>query len=38
ESLERAEAFCSELIERIDAEVGPSLASPVEETALSESE
>jgi hypothetical protein len=36
ESLERAEAFCAELIERIDAELGPSLAAPVEETALSE--
>ena len=37
ESLERAEAFCAELIERIDAELGPSLAAPVEATALSES-
>jgi hypothetical protein len=36
ESLEKAEAFCAELIERIDAELGPSLAAPVEETALSE--
>ena len=35
-SLERAEAFCAELIERIDAELGPSLAAPVEATALSE--
>jgi Peptidase family M28 len=35
-ALERAEAFCAELIERIDAELGPSLAAPVEETALSE--
>jgi hypothetical protein len=35
-SLEKAEAFCAELIERIDAELGPSLAAPVEETALSE--
>ena len=36
ESLDNAEAFCAELIERIDAELGPSLAAPVEETALSE--
>jgi hypothetical protein len=36
ESLEKAEAFCAELVERIDAELGPSLAAPVEETALSE--
>jgi hypothetical protein len=35
-SLERTEAFCAELIERIDAELGPSLAAPVEATALSE--
>src|SRR4051794_2750201 len=37
-ALERAEAFCAELIERIDAELGPSLAAPVEATALSESQ
>jgi hypothetical protein len=36
-ALERAEAFCAELIERVDAELGPSLAAPVEATALSES-
>jgi hypothetical protein len=35
-ALEDAEVFCLELIERLDAEVGPSLASPVEATALSE--
>ena len=36
ESLEKAEAFCAELIERVDAELGPSLAAPVDQTALSE--
>jgi Peptidase family M28 len=36
-SLESAVAFCTELIERIDAELGPSLAAPLAETALSES-
>ena len=35
-ALERAEAFLVELIERLDAEVGPSIAAPVEATALSE--
>jgi Peptidase family M28 len=38
EALERAEGFCAELIERLDAEVGPDLAAPVEETVLSEAE
>jgi hypothetical protein len=37
QALERAEAFCAELIERIDAELGPSLAASDEMTALSES-
>jgi hypothetical protein len=37
-TLEAAEGFCAELIERLDAEVGPSIAAPVEATALSESE
>ncbi len=36
EALEQAEAFCLELIDRLDEEVGPSLADPPEETALSE--
>jgi hypothetical protein len=36
-SLEAATAFCAELIERIDAQLGPSLATPSEATALSES-
>ena len=35
-ALERAEAFLVELIERLDAEVGPNIAAPVEATALSE--
>ena len=35
-AIERAEAFLVELIERLDAEVGPSIAAPVEATALSE--
>jgi hypothetical protein len=35
-ALERTEAFLVELIERLDAEVGPSIAAPVEATALSE--
>ena len=35
-ALERAEAFVVELIERLDAEVGPSIVAPVEATALSE--
>ena len=38
EAMQRAEAFCAELIERLDAEVGPDLAAPVEETVLSEAE
>jgi hypothetical protein len=37
-ALERAEAFLVELIERLDAEVGPSIAAPVEATALTEPE
>jgi hypothetical protein len=37
-ALERAEAFCAELIERLDAEVGPSIVAPAEATALSEPE
>jgi hypothetical protein len=36
-ALKRAEAFCVELIERVDAELGPSLAASDEATALSES-
>jgi hypothetical protein len=36
EALERAYAFCSELIERIDATVGPDLSRPVEQTLLKE--
>jgi hypothetical protein len=36
EALARAEGFCAELIRRLDAEIGPDLAAPVEETALSE--
>jgi hypothetical protein len=35
-TLERAEAFVVELIERLDAELGPSIVAPVEATALSE--
>jgi hypothetical protein len=38
EAIERAEGFCAELIRRLDAEVGPDLAAPVEETVLSEAE
>ena len=38
EAIERAEGFCAELIRRLDAEVGPELAAPVEETVLSEAE
>jgi hypothetical protein len=36
EALERAYAFCSELIERIDATVGPDLSKSVEQTLLKE--
>jgi hypothetical protein len=36
EALERAYAFCSELIERVDATVGPDLTRPVEQTLLKE--
>jgi hypothetical protein len=35
-ALAAAEGFCAELIERLDAEVGSSIAAPVEATALSE--
>jgi Peptidase family M28 len=38
EAVERAEGFCAELVRRLDAEVGPDLAAPVEETVLSEAE
>jgi Peptidase family M28 len=38
DSIARAEAFCAELIRRLDAEVGPDLAAPAEETVLSEAE
>jgi Peptidase family M28 len=38
QAIERAEGFCAELIERLDAEIGPDLAASVEETALSEAE
>jgi hypothetical protein len=37
EALERAYAFCAELIERVDATIGPDLSRPVEATLLSES-
>src|SRR5918999_1112108 len=36
EAMERAYAFCAELIERVDATVGPDLSRPVEETLLKE--
>ena len=35
-ALERAEAFLVELVERLDAEVGPSIAAPTDATALSD--
>jgi hypothetical protein len=35
-ALARAESFVVELVERLDAEVGPSIVAPVEATALSE--
>ena len=38
EAIERAEAFCAELIRRVDAEVGPELGASSEETVLSEAE
>jgi Peptidase family M28 len=38
EAIERAESFCAELIRRLDAEVGPDLAAPAEQTVLSEAE
>jgi hypothetical protein len=37
-ALDRAEWFCVELIEYLDADVGPSIVAPVEATALSEPE
>ena len=36
DAMERAYAFCCELIERLDATVGPDLEKPVEETLLKE--
>jgi hypothetical protein len=38
DAIERAARFCAELIRRLDAEVGPDLAAPLEETVLSEAE
>jgi hypothetical protein len=38
DALERAYAFCCELIERLDATVGPDLEKPVEETLLKEAD
>jgi hypothetical protein len=38
DTLDRAEAFCAELIARLDSEVGPDLAAPIEETVLTESD
>ena len=38
EALERAYEFCCELIERVDATVGPDLARPTEATLLKEDE
>jgi Peptidase family M28 len=38
EALERAEGFCVELIQRLDAEVGADIAGPLEETVLTEAE
>jgi Peptidase family M28 len=38
EAIERADGFCTELIRRLDAEVGPDLAAQAEETMLSEAE
>jgi hypothetical protein len=35
-ALERAEAFLVELVERLDAEVGPSIVAPTDATALSD--
>jgi hypothetical protein len=37
-ALASAERFCAELLERLDAEVGPSIVAPVDATALSEPE
>jgi hypothetical protein len=36
QALASAERFCAELLERLDAEVGPSISAPVDATALSE--
>lgn len=38
QALERAEGFCVELIQRLDAEVGADIAAPVAESVLSEAE
>lgn len=38
DAIERAEGFCSELIRRLDADVGPDLAAPAKATVLSEAE
>jgi hypothetical protein len=38
EALQRAEGFCVELIQRLDAEVGADIAAPVEESVLTEAE
>jgi hypothetical protein len=38
QAVERAQSFCVELLQRLDAEIGPSLAAPGDETALSEPE
>jgi Peptidase family M28 len=38
EAIQRAEGFCAELIQRLDAELGPDLAAEWKETVLSEAE
>jgi hypothetical protein len=38
DAIERAEAFCAELIQRLDAEVGPDLAASTEDTVLTQAE
>jgi hypothetical protein len=38
QALQRAEGFCAELIQRLDAEVGADIAAPVAESVLSEAE
>jgi Zn-dependent M28 family amino/carboxypeptidase len=38
EAIGRAEHFCAELIQRLDAEVGPDLAAPGDETVLTDAE